>query len=160
MSLRMRNGITVFSLRRRDPLSNAYPCEFILDGNLFFSVEQYYQYRKAIQFGDMETSKKILLSRYPYKCYIHGKEVRNFNKTIWLETHATKNMYNAVKAKFSSCEKLRKYLKDTRETTICQPNGRYWGVGLGFYDPDIFTPEKWRGLNQMGKILMRVRSEL
>jgi len=41
------------------------------------------------------------------------------------------------------------------DNTIC-----FWGVGLAANDPHIYDTEKWRGQNQLGNVLMSVRTLL
>jgi predicted NAD-dependent protein-ADP-ribosyltransferase YbiA (DUF1768 family) len=53
-------------------LSNFYTSTFEVDGNKYTSVEQYYQYCKAIEFKDYEVAQKILseghYDHYPPNC--------------------------------------------------------------------------------------------
>ena len=160
MTSETRNGITICH-RRQDPLSHFYVCTFRHKGFDFHSSAQCFQYSMAIFFRDEEIANEILKTRNPFKCFLLVKKIHNFDNQSWRKMESD-YMYDAVKAKFSSCPGLLKYLKNTKQTIICQPikRDRYWSVGMAHDHPDIFVQEKWTGRNEMGKILMRVRDEL
>ena len=42
----------------------------------------------------------------------------------------------------------------------CNPHDRVFGVGLSINSPDALIPEKWKGTNLLGRILVSVREEL
>lgn len=65
------------------PLSNFYPCQFDLDGHTFHSSEQYFMYRKAVQFNDVKSRQEILKERDPKVCKQIGRKVKNFDGHVW-----------------------------------------------------------------------------
>jgi ribA/ribD-fused uncharacterized protein len=66
-------------------LSNFYTSTFELEGNKYTSVEQYYQYCKAIEFKDYEVAQKILIeANYrPFAAKLLGRNVMNFGDEHW-----------------------------------------------------------------------------
>jgi predicted NAD-dependent protein-ADP-ribosyltransferase YbiA (DUF1768 family) len=39
------------------------------------------------------------------------------------------------------------------------PRDMYWGIGTSMTQAKSKSPSKWRGLNKMGKLLMKLRDE-
>ena len=162
MTTQTRNGITIFR-SRTDPLSNFYRCEFEHRDLHFHSAEQCYQYFRALSWGDKILARKIHTTRDPFKCFLLGQSsLCRFNRQFWRAKGALRCMQEAVRAKFSSNDTLRNYLTDTGDSVICHAGNkdRYWGVGLKYEDPNVFIRGRWKGRNEMGKVLTRVRQEL
>lgn len=128
-------------------LSNMYPCQFKLDGIVFNSVEHYFFYNRAKHNKDRI---RILKSDTANQAKFIGRsveEVDNWN-AIKLEV-----MLTALRAKFGQNEDLKKLLLETGDDLIEEGNSwndLYWGV-------DYYTR---KGENHLGKLIMRVRSEL
>lgn len=64
-------------------LSQWYPCKFTVNGIHYNSAEQFMMAEKARIMGDEETRKKILASTDPKEIKALGREVRNFDESIW-----------------------------------------------------------------------------
>ena len=71
-------------------------------------------------------------------------------------------MYASMYAKFSQNEDLRSFLVKTNKTQLVEANpfDRIWGSGIPIHTDDIFKPEKWKGNNLAGKVLLRVQQTL
>ena len=141
--------------------SQWYICNFILDGIEYNCAEQAMMHKKALQFGDQKTSKKIMEAIQASKQKALGRQVSNYDDTVW-----SAKRYDIVKdinvAKFSHNPQLLKQLLALDNLTIVEasPYDKIWGIGLGQSHPDATTPSKWKGLNLLGKALMEVRDKL
>lgn len=155
-----QKGVTAF-FTKSSPLSNHYPCEFRVDGNIFQSAEQYFMFSKAKYFKDHSTAEEILADPNPVKNKRLGQKVSNFKKDIWDKVKAD-IMYDTMFAKFSQNDDLKTFLLNTGDTKICEasPIDSEWGVGLSLRSPDVFNPENWKGNNLAGQILQRIRQTL
>ena len=132
-----------------------------IDGTTFPTVEHYYQWSKAKQFGDAEIQAKIMKTASAKSVKSYGKKVKNFNEEAWTE-RKDQIMRVAVKAKFMQHPELLKKLRDTGTRPIAEadPRGKYWGIGTSADTSKAKDPERWPGKNMLGKILMELRTEL
>lgn len=142
-------------------LSNWYHSEFMIDYIGFSSMEQYMMYRKAMLFKDKETANKILKTNDVRYIKELGRSVRNFDEKIWVQ-YREEIIYTGLYAKFSQNVKLKEKLLKTGEAILaeCAVNDKIWGIGLSMTDKRNQNPNEWRGLNLLGKNLMKVRQEL
>jgi len=130
-------------------LKNFYPSELrqIINGFeiVFPTVEHYYQAMKATNFEDLVA---IAGAKSPGEAKKLGRKCPI--REDW-EQVKDSIMYTAVKVKFTKYPELKKALLATGDCYIEETNwwgDKYWGVCNGV------------GQNKLGKILMRVRSEL
>lgn len=142
-------------------LSNWYLSDFTVDGKRFSSAEQYMMYSKAAMFGDSDMAEKIMSTDDVGKIKYYGRCVKNFDDTVWVRRRED-TVYKGILQKFLQNPELAKKLLDTGEQTIaeCAVHDRIWGIGLSMQDENRFNTKKWEGLNLLGRVLMRVRSEL
>ena len=135
-----------------------YPIE--IEGSTYPTVEHYYQAMKAREFGDSESEKRILEARTPKAAKAIGRKVTNFMKESWDEKRR-EIMLRAVKAKFVQHPELQKQLLDTGKRPIgkADPRNTFWGIGTGVASEKSTNPTKWRGQNQLGKMLMSFRED-
>ena len=71
-------------------------------------------------------------------------------------------MEKAVRAKFvNPTHGLMEKLLATGDAIIgeANPRDKYWGIGTSADTADAKNPAKWKGQNQLGKILMKLREE-
>lgn len=127
-------------------LSNFWPCPngIEYEGTIFKSVEHAYQ---SAKFPKSEHYKLINISAGEIKKL--GREV--FLPNNW-DTVKYDLMYDFVLQKFSKDENLKKLLINTGNKILDERNSWgdvYWG-----------TNEQRVGKNNLGKILMKIRSEL
>jgi ribA/ribD-fused uncharacterized protein len=150
---------------KESPFSQFYPAKFTAKtkrGDIeFVNAEQYMMYYKAITFGDIPISEKILRESIPNKIKALGRQVKNFDQEVWnsvkFDIVVEGNTY-----KFNQNDRLKEELLATKNKILVEasPRDRIWGVGMGSKNPDIYDTEKWRGKNLLGKALMLVRDNL
>ncbi|HPI81926.1 MAG TPA: NADAR family protein [Candidatus Paceibacterota bacterium] len=132
------------------------------DGELFTNSEQIFMYIKAKFFGDEDKAKEIVkLGSNPAIAKKLGREVSGYDEEAW-STSRFDAMYAAVKAKFESDRVLSKQLMETDTKTLVEasPVDIIWGVGIHEKDDAILDENNWKGQNLLGKVLMKVRTEL
>ena len=142
-------------------LSNWYLSEFTVDGVKFSSMEQYMMYGKAVCFGDREISEKILQTDNVGKIKALGREVKNYNDTVWNGLRQVV-VYDGLLEKFRQNDELKEKLLATNQDILaeCAVSDRIWGIGLSMKDEQRFNMYKWKGQNLLGFTLMRVREVL
>lgn len=132
---------------RYGEFSNFAPFPIEIDGVHWPASEHYFQAQK---FVDTERAEAIRQVPSPM---IAARMGRSRNHPIRADWESIKDdvMYQAVRAKFTQHAGLRDLLLTTGDAEIIEhtTNDSYWGDG-----------GDGRGLNKLGKTLMRVRSEL
>ena len=65
-------------------------------------------------------------------------------------------------AKFAQHPRLAAFLHGTGDRVVVEasPRDRIWGIGLAEDHVDATDPERWKGLNLLGFVLMDVRDAL
>ena len=132
------------------------------DGELFTNSEQIFMYIKAKFFGDENKAGEIVrLGSNPAIAKKLGREVSGYDEEAWSASRFDA-MYAAVKAKFESDRVLTKQLMETDTKTLVEasPVDIIWGVGIHEKDDAILDESNWKGQNLLGKVLMKVRTEL
>ena len=149
------NDITAF-FTGSSPLSNFYMTNFSVEGHEYTSVEQFFQFKKAIHAEMPEIAKTILNTDSPRECKRLGDSI----KCEWLPIAKTVMKQGCV-AKFSQNEYAKAFLLETDNRTLVEAGPDcVWGVGMYMSDKDISIRQKWKGQNLLGQILMAVRDEL
>ena len=141
--------------------SNESSHPVLIDNVNYKTVEHYVQAQKAKVFNDEETYEKILKkAKTATSAKKYGEEVRDFKTEIW-ETKRDEIMETGVRAKFVQHPSLRKQLTDTGDKVLGDADARdfYWGIGTSASTEKSKTPSKWKGMNKMGKLLMKLRKE-
>lgn len=126
-------------------LSNFYPCEIMLDGLKYSSVEAAYQASKT---DDAASRRKIREEEKPAGAKKLGQNVKL--RPGW-EEMKLQVMEDLVWQKFTEHADLREKLLATGDAELIEGNNwsdRVWGVCRG------------KGQNHLGKILMKIREEL
>lgn len=131
-------------------LSNFWPCEFLVWGYTFPSAEHAYQAAKAPQLTEQWHAIRTAMS--PGAAKRLGAKVQLSHR--WDETTRLSTMLDVVRAKFMQNPELAERLSATHDALLEEGNrwgDRFWGV----------SPAGTRnGRNELGKIIMHVRSEL
>lgn len=142
-------------------LSNWYLSDFIVDGLVFSSMEQYMMYRKAICFSDEAVAARILNTKDVAKIKKLGRLVSGYDDNYWNGVRQI-IVYEGLCAKFSQNEKLKKLLKGTGNAILaeCAVKDCVWGIGLSMEAHERFDREKWKGQNLLGYALMMVRERI
>lgn len=142
-------------------LSNWYLSEFNIDGVKYSSMEQYMMYQKAVCFNDKDIAEKILQTNNVGKIKALGREVKNYNDTVWNGLRQV-IVYDGLLEKFRQNSELKDKLLSTNADILaeCAVMDKIWGIGLSMNDEQRFDMYKWRGQNLLGFTLMRVREIL
>lgn len=139
------------------PLSNFHPCNLMIDGRSYSSVEQFFQYQKAIINKDTFRAQQILQSEDPARCKALGDAVKVENPQLW-ETRSIQVMTQGCTAKFQQNPNLRKKLLATQDKTLAEGSRHaFWGTGLMLNDPNNGDTNLWKGKNMLGSILQEIR---
>ena len=142
---------------KHNPFSNWYPCEIQHDDHSFKSVEQAYQYAKAVYVGDTASATKLMYILDPAAAKKIGSKVVGVNGTNW-DTAKKDIMKDLIMKKFAGNENLKTELLTTGDKTMVESMWR--ACGLFIMHKDIFNQAKWTGKNMLGDILCTVRNTI
>lgn len=142
-------------------LSQWWEAEFTADGHTFRTAEHYMMFHKALLFGDEAAAKAILDADHPGAAKALGRQVRDFDETLWREQRYGIVVRGSL-AKFGQHPPLRGFLLATRDRVLVEasPLDRIWGIGLAADDEQAASPAAWRGRNLLGFALMDARDAL
>lgn len=136
-------------------LSNFYRCPVYFDGITYNSSECAYQAQKTL---DIELRKKIakLTPRQIWEGTPPRSNVYNFEQRPDWEEVKNNLMYRILYAKFMQNDDLHEKLVNTGDAILIEGNSwhdNYWG------NCKCEACKKIAGFNQLGKTLMRLRTE-
>lgn len=128
-------------------LSNFYRSEFLLEGKVWHSAEQYYQSKK---FEGTTFEEAIKNAASPGKAARLGRSSPSTVRSDWDEVKVLV-MWKAISAKFTQNDYLCQLLLETDQAQIVErtDKDRFWGDG-----------EDGSGLNVLGILLMKLRGRV
>jgi hypothetical protein len=139
---------------------NWFPLAFSVDGIHFHTSEHYVMYHKALLMGDEEIARAVLEDPDPHSAKKWGQRVKPWSQDIW-NRERCRIMYEACFAKFQA-EDMRQRLLNTGDAVLVEasPYDKIWGIGLLKTDKNARNPQRWKGLNLLGKVLMKIRQDV
>ena len=142
----------------RDPLSAFHQGEVKVYGVDFSTIEQAYQYTRAIRTGRLDISTKIKEAENPWEVREISKEIKPDDE--W-DMQKTKVMKEILEAKLKQCQSFVEALKESgTKILVSTKQDNFWGTGLNYDLTNVTKPERWPGRNQYGSILMALRDEI
>lgn len=148
-----KNGTIAFH-SIHSPLSNLYLCKINCEGNVYNSVEQGYQYRKALFHNDTQLARDILRLSNPYDIVSIMKNKPDSPE--WCECRIS-IMERLLKEKADQNRNFRVTLKATDRLKLVEgTRNTFWGAGCPF-GSDVIWEGQFKGQNQLGRALERIR---
>jgi ribA/ribD-fused uncharacterized protein len=173
------SDVTYFFKDHNPILSNWYMGSFTEpDGETFHSVEQYMMYHKALLMKDQVHACLIMRAKTPKMCKRLGRKVGTshtalvtndegryvtafgaWDQELW-EDRREQIVEDGLMLKFAQCHVCFNALMDTGYGEIVEtsPYDKIWGAGLSL--KLLQSGVRYKGLNLLGKALMRVRDRL
>lgn len=133
-----------------DWLSNFYPCDILYNGEHYSSAEAAFQAQKCVD----EEEKNMFLTLTASQAKKFGKKVKL--REDWEQVKES-IMYEILLVKFTTNTTLKNKLLETDNAYLIEGNywkDTYWGVCPP--NGEILK----NGLNRLGELLMKVRTEL
>ena len=142
----------------RSPMifSNFYACDIEYQGK-FGSVEQAYQFTKASTLGCTKIAEKVRKAESGRDAKIVSKDLPLSN--VW-DVVKLDIMKELVRRKFDACKEFRDALLSTEDKILAEATADcFFGSGLSPELTRCTGPANYPGLNELGKIMMELRSE-
>lgn len=138
-------------------LSNMYRCQFEYNEIMFHSVEQCFQYHKALAHGKEAKAERILLTKNPFYCKRTGESIHE--KKVWLDSMED-TLYKILMCKFVQNEALLDRLLDTGDQKLYEATrSSIWGIGSNLKAKET-KEESGQDDNVTGRLLEKLRAEL
>ena len=130
---------------------NLYPCDICYDANTFASVKPAYQYTKVKTYEHDDLADQIRRAK-------DGKEglkvARGVHEDEAWNLVQVNVMTSLINEKVKSCQKFPNALIDSKEFTLAVGISHpFWASGLGPEMTLCTPPERYPGLNMLGKNL-------
>ena len=150
--------------REKDALgfcSNWHPSGLVFCGREFCTAEHWMMWQKARVMGDTGSADAILETPTPRRAKELGARVKPYDDALWRDVRE-QLVYVGVREKFMQNPKLAERLLATGVAVLAEasPYDRSWGIGLAEHDKRFRDISLWRGSNLLGRVCMRVRSDL
>ena len=144
-----------------NPLSNFYECTITIGKCQFKSAEHAYQWKKCKNSKRSDLAERVLNAPTPAKAKLITAELEvNEYADTW-DSIKTTVMEYVLRAKWNSCGLFRHTLMSTEGMTVAEATqDSFWGVGVAPNLAQNTKPEKFLGLNHLGKILQNIRNHV
>lgn len=147
----------------RSVFSNFFTKPFSVDGYRYISVEQYFQYSKAVYFGESNLARKIIMTSNPNQIQNFGdragERVSGEEFEEWLE-HSKEILHTGIYAKFSQNPSLKTDLLATGDYLLFEATTNYhYACGINLVS-NKWADQSWDGQNLTGRALVEVRDRI
>jgi ribA/ribD-fused uncharacterized protein len=142
-------------------MSQWWPSTFYENSITYKTAEHYMMAQKADLFGDKDIFERILLKEHPKDVKDLGRQIRNFEATVW-DLRKYEIVMRGNYLKFSQNDALKQFLTQTKNKILVEasPVDSIWGIGLAEDNPLSLNPKEWKGENLLGFALMEVRDKI
>lgn len=138
-------------------LSNFFQCDIRVDGELYTSVEQFYQAQKCYTCEDHDRAQKIMSSDDPQYIKRLGDDCQENYEWLEMKVYI---MFKGLFYKFSQNESLTLKLLATEKQGLFEATtDHFYGAGVSWHSKK-WGLYSWEGKNIMGTLLTKVRGIL
>ena len=149
------NDTHVFFSGEYSVYSNLYPCNLLIDGQLYNSSEQNYQYNKCTALKMPDVAARVLECATPREAMRVGKSVKA--PEAWAMGEGEKIMCIGLRAKLNQVHRFKKALEDNSGKLLVEATrDPVWGIVLQIAVKEIGNSKLWTGKNLLGKILSKM----
>lgn len=141
--------------------SNHSPSTFSHQDKIFHNMEQFLAFKRAEISQQPDLAERALQANDPAEAKAILHFLRNDHAQEW-QTIREETAAEGLREKFLQNPALAEFLKSTQDYQLGEASKNpVWGVGMSLEDDEILDTTKWDDSgNLLGKLLMRIRSEL
>ena len=160
LSTKSENGITVFYSKESIFSNFNMRCPINIENTTYNCTEQYFQYQKAMTFGDDVTADKILQAESPFLQKQFSKDIKGYVHDDWIKKER-EILYKANLAKYEQNPVAREALFRTGNNQLGEASlDKKWGTGVKIESTLATDTKSWNGQNHFGQLLMDIRKQL
>ena len=140
-------------------LSNFEPCPVTFQGIQFITSEHAYQWSACVEDLRDDLAEEVIMSKSP----LEAKKIASAVKSDSSNWHKIKFsvMEKVLRSKAESSEEFRSELLATGDKVLIEARqDLWWGSGLSYRITTTTNPKYHPGHSWLGKILMKIRSDL
>lgn len=158
-SPRSENTLAFFT--KSSILSNHFPSEFTVEGERFYTMEQYLAVKRASFSNNPELIRKAKNARDPRQAKYVLNALKEVHHDKWYEG-VEEVLLQGLRAKFTQNLPLKAFLIDTNQLLLGEASrDPRWGIGMSLDDPEVLNSSLWiPDGNLLGRCLMKIRGEL
>ena len=139
-------------------MSNMYRCDIKCGDFTFKSVEEGFQFQKAVDLGDEDLALEIKTSKHAGAAKALAKKLPEEKVKAWETSKGVEVMAELLKCKFKQVPIFKNGLIDSKNKVIleCTPD-KFWAAGLWTEDAQNCRPNYLPGKNTVGYLMMDIR---
>jgi ribA/ribD-fused uncharacterized protein len=146
----------------KHPLSNYFPVDISVEDVSYPTAEHYYQHAKAMSLGLPDEADEVLYADTLYKAMTLGNDLDNLVSaaeiTLWHDQRV-EVMRRTLDLKYHASPEFREHLFCTKDKTLVEATSNpFWASGLPPSKTLRISASLWPGRNQLGLLLMELRS--
>lgn len=145
------------------PFSRHYIAPFEVKNIVFKTVEHYLHHRRAVECGAEDKAEEIIDARTSIEAKKIGEKVKwsSGNNGSW-QKFAYEKLFEGNSHKFEQHVDIREKLFATKDTILAEASKSdwHWGAGWDTTDANIHNQKEWRGRNEYGKLLTKLRDQM
>ena len=142
-------------------LTNYYPCDIKLDGQVFKSAEHCYLWHKCTDLMEPELAERVFSASTPEEAKRISTELGTQKDLTDWDNKKIDIMRKILLAKLDSCNLYRNVLLKSGDKILVESTkDKFWGSNMSHFLVKTTDPIFYPGENQLGRLHMEIRDNI
>ena len=142
-------------------LTNYYPCDIKLDGQVFKSAEHCYLWHKCTDLMEPELAERVFSASTPEEAKRISTELGTQKDLTDWDNKKIDIMRKILLAKLDSCNLYRNVLLKSGDKILVESTkDKFWGSNMSHFLVKTTDPIFYPGENQLGRLHMQIRDNI